>query len=928
MADLRIVDAPVLLQESITDDVKMPTGGLGNYTIRLGDLVGYVVAKEQLASKSYVDNSSKGVQDKLDSHISDKNNPHKVTKEQVGLGNVDNTADIDKPVSNAVNSAIITATTDMATKAYVNQKDNLKADKATTLSGYGITDAYTINQVDSKTGDLTTLKTADKTALVESINEVVDNTKGVVDLYNKNVELGAGANGWTDQLVALSNGRTQRDKNRDLLSIKDFGAIGDGALHKASERFSTLAAAQAYYPSCETLNDSIDRLAIQKSLDEIGYAYIPQGKYIINVRQDKKYFIKVGANQRVFGDGDKSLLKVADNNGDYFAIFHQDVNVSVDNTTVTNFAIHQNVTGNSDSVVTNTVNKLAICLYKFKNVEVFKVKVYEACGTNTIALNAKFGKGAIVHDCDIFWKQNNPVHYDNSAIYISCDNHWVYNNRFYGVIGESWGAIESHGSKGMVYNNKSFNYGTICNVTNYANADEYNAIKTTQTKVFDNTAINCFMGVRTWAIGDGVELNNVKIHNNTLYIAQVQWYRAGIVTFSGISTENSTTKKDGSYVLGAPIKNLSITSNKIDFELDANNEVAAAYSRGIQLYQVGDIDNVIVKNNEISISPSYGIYIAQIIESGYKNSVKNVICTDNTIIDAGCNSSLASYQRAAIFVGGKIDYSVIDDNIIKDTGVTTLNGYNSIYTASTKSYTDTVLTKQKVYTTSKQKLKFTVNTPSFVLPSTPKIITTASYPPPDGTTVDASDMIVITGTVAAGQPTAYVCTNMGTFGTLSGVTASMTAGSCDISISDLNNIDAVLSVMGAGGNGGAYPKVGKIAYLSGRIGELSNSAETTVSNATVTYYQPSMKPISYAKNLSTSVAWDAPSLATGAQQSTTVALTGAKLGDAVIATLSNPLNGTRLWAEVTAAGTVVVYHRNDTGSTVDLLNNMLTVKII
>lgn len=26
MADLRIVDAPVLLQESITDDVKMPTG--------------------------------------------------------------------------------------------------------------------------------------------------------------------------------------------------------------------------------------------------------------------------------------------------------------------------------------------------------------------------------------------------------------------------------------------------------------------------------------------------------------------------------------------------------------------------------------------------------------------------------------------------------------------------------------------------------------------------------------------------------------------------------------------------------------------------------------------------------------------------------------------------------------------------------------
>ena len=34
-------------------------------------------------------------------HYADFNNPHKVTKEQVGLGNVDNTSDKDKPVSDA-----------------------------------------------------------------------------------------------------------------------------------------------------------------------------------------------------------------------------------------------------------------------------------------------------------------------------------------------------------------------------------------------------------------------------------------------------------------------------------------------------------------------------------------------------------------------------------------------------------------------------------------------------------------------------------------------------------------------------------------------------------------------------------------------------------------------------------------------------------
>ena len=184
MADLRIVDAPVLLKESITDDVKMPTGGLGNYAIRLGDIVWYVVTKEQLANKNYVDLSSKGVKDSLDEHIADKANPHQVTKEQVGLGNVDNTADIDKPVSNA-------------TKAYVDGKD----------------------------GDLTTLKTADKDNLVKAVNEIHDVTKGVVALYDKNVEAGAGANGWTDTLIAVSENINQRQINDGLESIAQLAGI-------------------------------------------------------------------------------------------------------------------------------------------------------------------------------------------------------------------------------------------------------------------------------------------------------------------------------------------------------------------------------------------------------------------------------------------------------------------------------------------------------------------------------------------------------------------------------------------------------------------------------------------------------------------------------------------------------------------------------
>lgn len=42
----------------------------------------------------------------LTTHINDKNNPHEVTKAQVGLGNCDNTSDLDKPISTATQAAL------------------------------------------------------------------------------------------------------------------------------------------------------------------------------------------------------------------------------------------------------------------------------------------------------------------------------------------------------------------------------------------------------------------------------------------------------------------------------------------------------------------------------------------------------------------------------------------------------------------------------------------------------------------------------------------------------------------------------------------------------------------------------------------------------------------------------------------------------
>lgn len=42
----------------------------------------------------------------LNNHVEDRNNPHNVTKDQIGLVNVDNTADLDKPISNAAQAVL------------------------------------------------------------------------------------------------------------------------------------------------------------------------------------------------------------------------------------------------------------------------------------------------------------------------------------------------------------------------------------------------------------------------------------------------------------------------------------------------------------------------------------------------------------------------------------------------------------------------------------------------------------------------------------------------------------------------------------------------------------------------------------------------------------------------------------------------------
>lgn len=185
MADLRIVDAPEIPTENITGEEKLPTGGSGNYSITLDSVADYTKTKKDLVDTTTVDSKVSGVRQELDAHIEDLLNPHQVTKDQIGLGNVDNTADADKPVSNSAQAAIISAVSPKADKTYVDNQLIFKANKA---------DVYTKQE----SSDL--VDNSISTALTP-VNDSLDLAKrGVANRYDSSLTYNSG------ERVVLTNG--------------------------------------------------------------------------------------------------------------------------------------------------------------------------------------------------------------------------------------------------------------------------------------------------------------------------------------------------------------------------------------------------------------------------------------------------------------------------------------------------------------------------------------------------------------------------------------------------------------------------------------------------------------------------------------------------------------------------------------------------
>lgn len=111
---------------------------------------------------------------------------------------------------------------------------------------------------------------ADEPLLVAQVDRTLQDTLAT--------SAGAGMIGYRERTVA--------DRLNDTANVKDYGAIADGAYHPLSERFATLAEAQAVYPHATALTDSIDWAACQAALNSGGIVDFSGNPRNYNINRD------------------------------------------------------------------------------------------------------------------------------------------------------------------------------------------------------------------------------------------------------------------------------------------------------------------------------------------------------------------------------------------------------------------------------------------------------------------------------------------------------------------------------------------------------------------------------------------------------------------------------------------------------------------
>lgn len=135
--------------------------------------------KDTFYTEDEVDDFIKGLRDDLNSHIDDKNNPHEVTKAQVGLGNVDNKSEA--TIKQDFTGAIASDNDNFVKGGEVYTALGTKVDKTTKINEHPLSGDVTITKGDVGLENVDNTSDLDKpvsTATQEALDDKVDKVEG------------------------------------------------------------------------------------------------------------------------------------------------------------------------------------------------------------------------------------------------------------------------------------------------------------------------------------------------------------------------------------------------------------------------------------------------------------------------------------------------------------------------------------------------------------------------------------------------------------------------------------------------------------------------------------------------------------------------------------------------------------------------------
>jgi len=436
---------------------------------------------------------------------------------------------------------------------------------------------------------------------------------------------------------------------------------------------------------------SIQAAAVYASANGIPLVF-SEGTYLITpVAGSNTWTFPLSSGIKIVGAGTgKTIIKVADGSGAWFALFGNAAPTDLSGLEITGITFHGNVSGNhrtrTAAGYADTDKKSIITVGYGDGIHIHGNEFVECDGVSVISLSSSAGniEGAWIYNnrfVDI-GDTTTAYDYDSSTIYVQARHFYINNNLMMsaGIAADGTRtAIETHGSDQDVGGNIITNWQKCFNITGVDIVDNERIV------VHKNELYNCKRGVQLWSYKwsgsheTGYGLNGVDVFNNIIRLGTAaDW--GNDIHFVGIEFPS-----EGDYEL--PYNNIKIVNNTIYTELAGATDEHWYDGRGIGFRSTAtvptEISNIIIKNNLLVNVPMAGIR--------FQCQLTNVEISNNTIVNCGSTQDggyapTSVYRQPIVIVSDDISQLNICRNVIRDTNATTPVAYGIyIYKGTTTS---------------------------------------------------------------------------------------------------------------------------------------------------------------------------------------------------------------------------------------------------